>query len=156
MERMRERKQERIPKNSLQSSTEKNKERERERERERPVIRQKGGGESFDYQCQVVVRDRITDHHTSTYRRTWSKLGFPSRWLAIDTKDSVMSHRTLRASPSTQLQQEEKKNWLIIQKKPNKFTKIKSENGRAHKPVKEIERSIARTCVRVEGSWHDY
>ena len=43
MERMREKKQERIPKNSLQSSTEKNK-------RERPVIGQKGRGESSDYQ----------------------------------------------------------------------------------------------------------
>ena len=66
MERMRERKQERIPKNSLQSSMEKN----RERERERPVIGQKGGGESSDYQRQVVVRDRIADHRASTYRRT--------------------------------------------------------------------------------------
>ena len=43
MERMRERKQERIPKNSLQSSKEKN------RERERPVIGQRGGGEGSDY-----------------------------------------------------------------------------------------------------------
>ena len=68
MERMRERKQERIPKNSLQSSTEKNK--ERERERERAVIEQKGGGESFDYQRQVVVGDRIADHRASTYRWT--------------------------------------------------------------------------------------
>ena len=66
MERMRERKQERIPKNSLQSSTEKNK----ERERERAVIGQKGEGESSDYQRQVVVGDRIADHRASTYRRT--------------------------------------------------------------------------------------
>ena len=66
MERMRERKQERIPKNSLQSSTEKNK----ERERERVVIGQKGGGESSDYQRQVIVGDRIADHRASTYRRT--------------------------------------------------------------------------------------
>ena len=67
MERMRERKQERIPKNSLRSSTEKN----REREIERPVIRQKGEGESSDYQWQVVViEDRIADHHALTYHRT--------------------------------------------------------------------------------------
>ena len=63
MERMREKKQERIPKNSLQSSTEKNK-------REKPVIGQKGKGESSDYQRQVVIRDRIADHRASTYRRT--------------------------------------------------------------------------------------
>ena len=63
MERMRERKQERIPKNSLQSSKEKT-------ERERPVIGQKAGGESSDYQRQVVVGDRIADHRASTYRRT--------------------------------------------------------------------------------------
>ena len=67
MERMRERKQERIPKNSLQSSTEK---KQRERERERAVIEQKGGRESSDYQQQVVVGDRIADHRASTYRRT--------------------------------------------------------------------------------------
>ena len=64
MERMKERTQERIPKNYLQSSTEKN------RERERPVIGQKGGGESSDYQRKVVVGDRIADHRASTYRRT--------------------------------------------------------------------------------------
>ena len=64
MERMRERKQERIPKNSLQTSTEKN------RERERLVIGQKGGGESSDYQRQVAVGDMIADHRASTYRRT--------------------------------------------------------------------------------------
>ena len=68
MERMKERKQERIPKNYLQSSTKKN--REREREREILVIGQKGEGESSDYQRQVVVRDRIANHHASTYRRT--------------------------------------------------------------------------------------
>ena len=65
MERMRERKQERIPKNYLQRSTKK-----KQREREIPVIGQKGGGESSDYQRQVVVRDRIANHRASTYRRT--------------------------------------------------------------------------------------
>ena len=38
--------------------------------------------------------------------------------------------------------------WLIVHKKPNEFTKIESENGKAHKPVKEIERSTTRTRVR--------
>ena len=65
MERMRERKQERIPKTYLQSSTKK-----KQREREIHVIGQKGEGESSDYQRQVVVRDRIANHRVSTYRQT--------------------------------------------------------------------------------------
>ena len=75
MERMRERKQERIPKFlckvllgnfQIQFFS---REANRERERERPVIEQRGGGEGSDYQRLVVVRDRIVNHRASTYRR---------------------------------------------------------------------------------------
>ena len=81
MERMRERKQERIPKflcNVLLGNfqiqffflgKQTKRERERERERERLVIEQRGGGEGSDYQRLVVVRDRITNHRASTYRQ---------------------------------------------------------------------------------------
>ena len=77
MERMRERKQERIPKILCKVLLGNfqilffflGKQTERERERERPVIRQRGRGEGSDYQWLVVIGDRIADRHASTYRR---------------------------------------------------------------------------------------
>ena len=82
MERMRERKQERIPKflckvllgNFQIQFFFLGKQTKRERERERPVIEQRGGGEGSDYQRRVVVGDWMSDHRASTYRRRWDEL----------------------------------------------------------------------------------
>ena len=73
-------------------------------------------------------------------------------WMSAERPSAQISHRW--ATELSELHHQlsnnnkKKKNWLIIHKKPDEFTKIESENGRAPKPVKEIERSTVRTRVR--------